>query len=193
MPNRSSVWVGKGSKSAKSRGGLSAALSIIGLCVAFAVTGCGNTGTPTAADQQVTTQSTPTPSDLALDSPSAAVVTTAPATSAAPTSAPAKPPAAPAPSTHAAAPAPARTTAAAVTKPSLCGAPSNPFGYNFCGRGGYINSPAGTVCSYFDCIANFYNGRGYMVECNDGTYSMSGGIRGACSYHGGVRRPVYSG
>jgi hypothetical protein len=32
-----------------------------------------------------------------------------------------------------------------------------------------------------------------MVECNDGTYSMSGGIRGACSYHSGEERPVYSG
>ena len=32
-----------------------------------------------------------------------------------------------------------------------------------------------------------------MVECNDATYSMSGGISGACSSHGGEDRPVYSG
>jgi hypothetical protein len=32
-----------------------------------------------------------------------------------------------------------------------------------------------------------------MVECNDATYSMSGGISGACSHHGGEDRPVYSG
>ena len=43
------------------------------------------------------------------------------------------------------------------------------------------------------CIDNFWNGRGYMVECNDSTYSMSGGINDACSYHDGVQRPVYSG
>lgn len=190
MPNRSSAWVGDGSNGRKRRGGLSAAVSILGLCVAFAVTGCGSvggTGAPVAAEQQATTQSIPTPDVSAFDSPSAVDVTTAPATSAAPTSAAPKPPA---PSTHAAAPAPAQTTAA---KPSLCGAPQNPFGYNFCGRGGHVSSPAGTVCSYFDCIANFYNGRGYMVECRDGTYSMSGGISGACSHHGGVSRPVYSG
>lgn len=188
MPNRSAVWVGNSSTNRKARGGLGAALGVIGLCVAFAVTGCAgaSTGTPTAAEQQITTQSTPTPdsSVSASDSPSAADVTTAPATSAAP----AKP--AP-PTSRAPAPAPARSTAP--PKPSLCGAPENPFGYNFCGRGGYIYSPAGTVCSYFDCIANFYNGSGYMVECSDGTYSMSGGRRGACSYHGGVSRPVYSG
>ncbi len=187
MPNRSSAWAGSSSKGRKSRSGLSAALSILGLCVAFAVTGCAgaSTGTPTAAEQQLTTQSTPTQdvSASTSDSPSAADVTTAPATSAAPNPV--------VPTTHAPAPAPVHTTAA--TKPSLCGAPPNPFGYNFCGRGGYVSSPAGTVCSYFDCIANFYNGNGYMVECTDGTYSMSGGIQGACSHHHGVARPVYSG
>ena len=76
---------------------------------------------------------------------------------------------------------------------STCGAPSNPFGYNFCGVGRYIYSPAPGVCSYFTCIDNFANGRGYMVECNDHTYSMSGGIEDACSDHGYVERPVYSG
>ncbi len=44
--------------------------------------------------------------------------------------------------------------------------------------------PSG-VCSYFNCIDNFYNGHGYMIECSDGTYSMSGGIQGRCSHHGG--------
>lgn len=105
--------------------------------------------------------------------------------------------------THAAAPPVAHTThapppvvhttQAAPAKPSTCGAPSNPYGYNFCGRGGYVTSPPAEVCSYFDCIANFFNGHGYMVECNDGTYSMSGGIRGACSHHGGEDRAVDGG
>ena len=90
-------------------------------------------------------------------------------------------------------PPPPPTTPAAPQQPSTCGAPSNPDGYNFCGTGSYVTSPAGDVCSYFSCIDNFSNGRGYMVECKDGMYSMSGGIRGACSYHGGEEQPVYSG
>lgn len=35
-------------------------------------------------------------------------------------------------------------------------------------------------------IPNYDNGRGYRVQCEDGTYSQSGGIQGACSHHGGV-------
>jgi hypothetical protein len=91
----------------------------------------------------------------------------------------------------------APTTEAATTQAaqqaSTCGAPKNPYGYNFCGTGGYITSPASDVCSYFNCIDNFSHGHGYMVECKDGKYSMSGGIQGACSYHHGVEQAVYSG
>jgi hypothetical protein len=36
-------------------------------------------------------------------------------------------------------------------------------------------------------IPNYANGRGYRVQCEDGMYSHSGGISGACSGHGGVR------
>jgi hypothetical protein len=35
-------------------------------------------------------------------------------------------------------------------------------------------------------IPNYDNGRGYRVQCEDGMYSQSGGIQGACSGHGGV-------
>lgn len=76
---------------------------------------------------------------------------------------------------------------------NLCGAPANPYGYNFCQRGGLITSPAADTCSYFNCIANFPNGKGYMEQCKDGTYSMSGGIQGACSHHGGEMQPVSAG
>lgn len=31
------------------------------------------------------------------------------------------------------------------------------------------------------------DGNGYQVTCQDGTISMSGGIQGACSHHGGVQ------
>src|SRR6202012_5423831 len=61
-----------------------------------------------------------------------------------------------------------------------CGAPHNPWGYNMC-VGSLIYSPDSAVCSYFACIASFWRGSGYMAECNDGTFSMSGGISGACS------------
>jgi len=75
----------------------------------------------------------------------------------------------------------------------LCGAPPNPYGYNFCHRGTAITAPEADVCTYFDCIANFHNGHGYMVECDDLTYSMSGGRPGACSYHHGEKQEVFSG
>jgi hypothetical protein len=87
-------------------------------------------------------------------------------------------------------------TAPATTAPTvagLCGAPANPFGYNFCGRGTFITSPNPSTCSYFNCIANFGNGIGYMEECADATYSMSGGRQGSCSHHGGDKQPVFSG
>lgn len=115
-----------------------------------------------------------------------APTSTKPAHTAAPTHTPA-PTHSPKP-THSAKPTPKPS-------PGLCGAPANPWGFNLCGRGGKITAsqlPSG-VCNYFDCIGNFYNGRGDMVECNDGTYSMSGGIRGACSDHKGEGPFVYSG
>ncbi|HEY2791579.1 MAG TPA: hypothetical protein VGJ28_04445 [Micromonosporaceae bacterium] len=72
-------------------------------------------------------------------------------------------------------------------KPKTCGAPANPWGFNLCGNGHHITASdlPGSVCSYFDCIGNFPQGKGYMVECNDHTYSMSGGRSGACSDHKG--------
>jgi hypothetical protein len=42
-------------------------------------------------------------------------------------------------------------------------------------------------CLTHGCIANFSNGRGYIVQCSDGEWSHSGGLSGACSYHGGER------
>ena len=33
----------------------------------------------------------------------------------------------------------------------------------------------------------YLEGNGYQVTCQDGTISMSGGIQGACSHHGGVQ------
>jgi hypothetical protein len=71
-----------------------------------------------------------------------------------------------------------------------CGAPANPFGYTFCG-GSTITRPVRNVCSYFHCTSSFWDGQGYMVLCQDGTVSLSGGRRWACSAHHGARRPVF--
>jgi hypothetical protein len=72
----------------------------------------------------------------------------------------------------------------------LCGAPRNPVGYTFCG-GSLIRSPDFDACTYFDCIPAFGDGHGYMIQCQDGMLSMSGGRPGSCSHHGGNRRAVY--
>lgn len=74
---------------------------------------------------------------------------------------------------------------------TLCGAPPNPYHFNQCGDGALIYSPPSDICNYFNCIESFWDGTGYMTECNDGTYSMSGGHDGACSYHDGEGSPVY--
>jgi hypothetical protein len=130
----------------------------------------------------------------ASSSPSASA--TAVADASAPAALPVIPPptSAPAPSApRTTAKAPAPPTAPAPQQKPTCGAPPNPFGYNFCGTGGYVYSPAAGVCTYFQCIANFTNGHGYLVECIDGKYSKSGGVSGACSRHGGESRPVLGG
>ena len=89
--------------------------------------------------------------------------------------------------------APTRAPAPTAHAASLCGAPQNPWGYNFCGRGGYITNPPSNFCSYFNCIPNFPNGTGYVEQCQDGMFSKSGGHSGSCSHHGGNKQPLYSG
>jgi hypothetical protein len=157
-------------------------------------TGGSSSGADASASSSADSAAAPGTSDSTVPraapaESSAAAVPAPPAP--APSSHVAPPP--PPPSTQAAPPPPAPPTTKAAPPPSLCGAPSNPYGYNFCDVGGFVSSPPRDICSYFNCIGNFWNGRGYMVECNDGTYSMSGGISGACSYHKGEDRPVYSG
>ncbi|HWL37647.1 MAG TPA: hypothetical protein VNQ77_15785 [Frankiaceae bacterium] len=89
-------------------------------------------------------------------------------------------------------PAPVRTT----VKPrplvaTTCGAPANPWGYNFCGRGSVISRPPSAFCDYFDCIASFWEStNGYVMQCDDGMFSHSGGRQGSCSHHGGNDRPL---
>ncbi|HEX2680885.1 MAG TPA: hypothetical protein VHQ03_06290 [Candidatus Dormibacteraeota bacterium] len=104
-----------------------------------------------------------------------------------------QPPAIPTPSpsptpTPSPSPPPAPSPPAAV---NLCGAPANPWNYNFCG-GNHITSPDPAICQYFACIASFWNGTGYVVQCVDGKLSKSGGHSGVCSQHGGYLRDLYS-
>jgi hypothetical protein len=72
---------------------------------------------------------------------------------------------------------------------------NNPWCYNFV-PGKLIYYPPAGFCNYFTCIPSFVEpddpGDGYIVQCSDGSFSQSGGERGACSYHGGVSRPLYS-
>jgi hypothetical protein len=64
---------------------------------------------------------------------------------------------------------------------------------NLCGTGTVVSKPPNNICTYFSCIKNFWKGTGTMEECKDGSYSLSGGLRGACSYHRGELKQVYRG
>jgi hypothetical protein len=81
------------------------------------------------------------------------------------------------------------------TQPTCQAINNNPWCYTF-SAGKLIYIPPSGFCNYFNCIPTFYGsddpGDGYIVQCSDGAYSQSGGESGACSYHGGVSRPLYS-
>jgi hypothetical protein len=53
-----------------------------------------------------------------------------------------------------------------------------------------VSNPASGICNYFPCVADFWNGGGYLEVCNDGVYSLTGGRPGACSQHGGEKNGV---
>ncbi len=84
-----------------------------------------------------------------------------------------------------AAPTPTRTRPA----PGRCGAPANPFGYDFC-AGERIREPATGICDWFACVPGFWAGRGWLVQCRDGMVSRTGGQPDVCAGHQGLRRVV---
>ncbi len=86
-------------------------------------------------------------------------------------------------------PSPSPTPSVTSTGP-LCGAPPNLYGFTFCPEGSKVYPPADGACRVFTCIENFPNGRGHLVMCVDGKVSMSGGLQGVCSSHGGWLRDV---
>ena len=72
-----------------------------------------------------------------------------------------------------------------------CGAPANPFGYDFCG-GDRIRRPHRDVCEWFDCAPGFWSGRGWLVQCRDGSVSLTGGQRDSCARNDGFRRTFWT-
>jgi hypothetical protein len=154
------------------------------LCIAVSVA-AANTPTQQAAQ--------PTPTTAAA----VATATTAPTDTPMPTVTP-TPKLTPKPTVLAVKPTPKPTQRPQPTptlKPHCVAVNNNPWCYNF-SPGGYIYYPPSGFCGYFNCIASFYAsddpGDGYIIECNDGTYSQSGSESGACSHHGGEMRPLYS-
>jgi len=172
------------------------------LAVIAAAAGLGPPPSPSTARPVAQMVASPTPTKQALPTYKAPLATASPSESASPSPTPSSSPS-PSPSASAAAdvtpssaPPPPPPSAPPPPPPpppqNTCGAPANPWGYNFCG-GKLIYSPPSNFCSYFNCIASFWKStNGYVDQCKDGTYSHSGGVQGACSYHGGELRPLYS-
>ncbi|SCL59968.1 hypothetical protein [Micromonospora chersina] len=99
-------------------------------------------------------------------------------------------------------PTPQRTRTAPTTAPSRsaapqpaaerrCGAPANPYGYDFCG-GQRIRKPAAGICDWFECAPGFWSGRGWLVQCRDGAVSLTGGQRESCAANQGYRRTFWT-
>ncbi|MFE9958178.1 hypothetical protein [Micromonospora sp. NPDC005299] len=87
--------------------------------------------------------------------------------------------------------APSRSTPPQPAAERRCGAPANPYGYDFCG-GSRIRKPARGVCDWFDCVPGFWSGRGWLVQCRDGTISLTGGRRDSCTDNQGFRRTFWT-
>jgi hypothetical protein len=78
-------------------------------------------------------------------------------------------------------------------QPTFKGMSANPWHYNF-KQGALIYSPPDSFFDgqFFNCIPSFWDHtKGYVVLCNDGLYSHSGGQKGACSENDGVEEILY--
>jgi hypothetical protein len=125
------------------------------------------TATPTSLD---TATSTPQPSPTRLsDTPSPTSTPVPPsATPTPPTDTPVAPTSTRPPPTNTPQPPPVvAATATPTTVPQ--GLNGNPWGYNFtCCT--LITAPPSDFCSYFACIASFWNGRGHVEQCRDSMF-----------------------
>jgi hypothetical protein len=93
-------------------------------------------------------------------------------------------------------PIPIDTPASVASNGATCPYPAangNPWCYTFFNTGTYLFAVDSGFCGYFNCISSFWKGQGYVVECADGMYSMSGGMVGSCSRHGGEYHILYGG
>jgi hypothetical protein len=55
------------------------------------------------------------------------------------------------------------------------------------GPGSSSHSQDAAFCASHECIPSFPEGNGTVVQCQDGEWSHSGGVSGACSGHGGTK------
>ena len=157
-----------------------AAIALLGVCSSVV---SNRPQTPTA--RRAAARPTPA-AEVAVSTPAPTAVPT-PSPTPTPTAAPTT--AAPAHTVSVAAPG-QRTAPAPARAAPTCGAPANPWGYNFC-AGSVIPTPNPAFCQYFHCIPSFWkHTRGYVMPCDDGRYSHSGGVAGSCTGHGGDRRPL---
>ncbi len=153
--------------------------------------GCGTISNAANANQSTTATIPTTITVMPSDTPTTVVQTVLPKNI--PTTVPIKTPT-PKPTSRPT-PKPQPTHVVPTPTPAHTGVNGNPWGYNF-SPGKLIYYPPNGFCNYFKCISSFKGsddpGDGYIIECRDQTYSQSGGERGACSYHGGEMRPLYS-
>jgi len=171
--NRRGVWQWYKTRTRKIQVslGCTAVIAVVVFCsLVSAARGSGNTAPPTA---------TPTPAQQAA------------LTSATPTPTPKPTPKLPARPTPTVIVRPTPVPPKPTPPPSCQAINGNPWCYNFV-PGTLIYNPPSNFCDYFACLGNFWNGNGYVVECRDSRYSLSGGMQGACSHHGGVLRPLYA-
>jgi hypothetical protein len=75
------------------------------------------------------------------------------------------------------------------------GVNNNPYGYDFDDTGNRIyDEEPPDFCDYFKCASDFWTNiplGGYVVECQDGQFSHTGGTKYACAGHNGVKRVLY--
>lgn len=194
LSNRVTNWYKRQRLRAKVGFGCLAIFSVLLLCTC-SLSAIGSALPPSKADQAAAStpksQATVQPMGAQLKatpSPTRQVATPTP-TPKPPTPTPTPKPPVPTPTPAPKPPAPVPTTAP--PSPPSTGVNGNPWGYDFV-PGSLIYAPPADFCGYFSCIGSFWSGRGYVMECNDGMYSKSGGIRGSCSYHGGNLRPLYA-
>lgn len=157
---------------------------IIVLCIFGAISNAAQGSN--ASPQTTTTQNTQ--ANNAIDTHQALTAT---ATSNTPYTPPTNTPTPKPQPTHQATPKPTPKP----TQPTCQAVNGNPWCYNF-SSGNLIYVPPSNFCDYFNCISSFWGsddpGDGYVIQCVDGTFSQSGGERGACSSHGGELKPLYS-